>query len=197
MNTRLLGVVATTGLGLFSGLAHADHDRYDRYERRRDEGSDYARVLDVTPLVERVRRVDPVEVCWDEERSVSRNDRTGATLAGGLLGAVVGHQFGSGNGRRAATVAGAVIGGAIANDSAARREARARDDYGYDNGGYDNGDGDRVRHEQRCGVQGDVRFEERVRGYRVTYRYHGRDYVTEMPYDPGPRLRVAVEARPL
>jgi uncharacterized protein YcfJ len=192
MNTRLLGIVATAGLGLFSGLAHADHDRYDRYdrydrhERWRDEGSDYARVLDVTPLVERVRRVDPVEVCWDEERAVSRGDRTGATLAGGLLGAVVGHQFGSGSGRRAATVVGAVIGGAIANDSAARREARHGDDDGYG-----------VRREQRCGVQEEVRFEERVRGYRVSYRYRGRDYVTEMPYDPGPRLRVAVEARPL
>jgi uncharacterized protein YcfJ len=54
-----------------------------------------------------------------------------------------------------------------------------------------------VRREQRCGVQEEVRFEERVRGYRVSYRYRGRDYVTEMPYDPGPRLRVAVEARPL
>jgi hypothetical protein len=50
---------------------------------------------------------------------------------------------------------------------------------------------------ERCEVRHEARFSEHVRAYRVAYRYHGRDYVTELPYDPGPRLRVAVEARPL
>lgn len=193
MNRKLTGLALIPAALLASTLAQAGrpHERDYRFERdaryERYDDADYARVLDATPIMERVRRVEPVETCWDEERPAPRADRSGATVAGGLLGAVIGHQFGSGSGRRAATVAGAVIGGAIANDAAARREAR---DY---DGGWDRG----YRVEQRCAVHDEVRFEERVRAWRVSYRFHGRDYVTEMPYDPGPRLRVAVEARPL
>jgi hypothetical protein len=46
-------------------------------------------------------------------------------------------------------------------------------------------------------VREQVRVEERARAYRVAYRYRGRDYMTELPYDPGAWLRVAVDARPL
>jgi uncharacterized protein YcfJ len=130
-----------------------------------------------------------VQECYDVERVERRPDRTGSTLAGGLLGAVIGHQFGSGSGRRAATVAGAVIGGAIGNDAAARSEARD-DYYGVDRR-------ERIRYGQECLVRDEPRVEERIRGYRVEYRYHGRDYVAELPYDPGSRLRVAGDARPL
>lgn len=197
MNRKVLALAAITSLGLAGGLAHAGDWRYDRYDDDgprygrndgRDYGRDvdYARVLEVTPIVERVRYGEPVRECYDVERYESRPDRAGATIAGGLLGAVIGHQFGSGSGRRAATVAGAVIGGAIGNDAAARGEAR--DDY------YGR---DRVRYGQECRVREQPRVEERIRGYRVAYRYHGRDYVAELPYDPGPRLRVAVDARPL
>jgi len=192
MNRKFLALIATTGLGLAGGFAHAGDWRYDRYDdeprygRDYGRGVDYARVLEVTPIVERVRYAEPVQECYDVERVQGRPDRTGSTLAGGLLGAVIGHQFGSGSGRRAATVAGAVIGGAIANDAAARAEARD-EDYGRE----------RVRYGQECRVRDQMRFEERIRGYRVAYRYHGRDYLTELPYDPGSRLRVAVDARPL
>ncbi|MCK5904553.1 MAG: glycine zipper 2TM domain-containing protein [Gammaproteobacteria bacterium] len=36
-----------------------------------------------------------------------------STIAGSVLGGVVGHQFGKGNGKKAATVAGAIAGGVI------------------------------------------------------------------------------------
>lgn len=188
MSSRILSIAAITGLAVASTLAHADDWRHDG-GRYRDPWPDidYARVVDVQPLVERVRYRAPVQECFDVERGP---DRTGSTLAGGLLGAVIGHQFGSGGGRRAATVAGAVIGGAVANDAAARAEARD-DDYGYDRGRG------RVSYETQCRVRDEARYEERVRAYRVIYRFHGREYTTELPYDPGPRLRVAVDARPL
>ena len=197
MNSKLLGVLALVGLATASAASQAapGYDRYDRgdrYERgdeRYGDDEDYARVLDVTPLVERVRRAQPVEQCWDEATRggyhTSRgNERTGATLAGGILGAVVGHQVGSGSGRRAATVAGTILGAAIGNNSA---RGSSRDDGYYEE----------PRYRERCEVRDELRFEERVRAYRVMYRYHGRNYVTELPYDPGSRLRVAVEARPL
>lgn len=174
--------VALTVLALLGGAAHAGDWQRGRHER----GVDYARVLEVTPVIERVRYREPVEQCWEVERRAQSSDRVGATLLGGVLGAVVGHQIGGGDGRRLATVAGAVVGGAIGNEAGARNEARR----GYD---YDR----RVHLEQRCAIHEEARVEERIRAYRVAYRYLGRNYVTELPYDPGPRLRVAVDARPL
>jgi len=184
MSSKILSAVAIATLGAAGSLAQAGDWRHDpgRGYRGRGPDVDMARVVDVEPLVERVRYRTPVEECYDVERVERGPDRTGATIAGGLLGAVIGHQFGSGSGRRAATVAGAVLGGAVANNAAAR------------SGGYDD---ERVRIETQCHVRDEARYEERIRAYRVTYRYHGREYVTEMPYDPGPRLRVAVDARPL
>jgi uncharacterized protein YcfJ len=187
-------VVALTALALLGGLAHAgdwergrdDRNYQPRHADRYDRGVDYARVLEVTPLVERIRYSEPVEQCWEVDRGAQRSDRVGATLLGGVIGAVVGHQIGGGDGRRLATVAGAVVGGAIGNNAGARNEARR----GYD---YDQP----ARYEERCAVHDEARLEERIRAYRVAYRYLGRNYVTELPYDPGARLRVAVDARPL
>lgn len=38
---------------------------------------------------------------------------------------------------------------------------------------------------------------EEVVAYRVHYRYHGHDYITEMPYDPGSRLPVDFDVQPI
>jgi len=35
-----------------------------------------------------------------------------------------------------------------------------------------------------------------IQGYDVRYRYHGREYVTRMSYDPGDRIRVDVSVQP-
>lgn len=39
-------------------------------------------------------------------------------------------------------------------------------------------------------------FVERIDGYDVTYEYAGREYVTQLPYDPGERIRVRVDVTP-
>ena len=41
-----------------------------------------------------------------------------------------------------------------------------------------------------------ARYEERIDGYDVTYRYHGRLHHTRMPYDPGKRVRVRTDVSP-
>jgi uncharacterized protein YcfJ len=70
-----------------------------------------------------------VKQCHIEQVSVSRNtqpgsvlDGTGAALkgdgdalAGAIIGGVIGNQFGSGDGKKAATVAGVIIGSNMAN----------------------------------------------------------------------------------
>jgi uncharacterized protein YcfJ len=35
-----------------------------------------------------------------------------------------------------------------------------------------------------------------IQGYDVRYRYHGREYVTRMAYDPGDRIPVDVSVQP-
>ena len=49
---------------------------------------------------------------------------------------------------------------------------------------------------QRCETRYREHREQRIDGYRVLYRYHGQKYMTEMPYDPGNKLRVRVDVRP-
>ena len=51
--------------------------------------------------------------------------------------------------------------------------------------------------EQRCRTVNEQHVEERIEGYDVTYRWHGREYTTRMPYDPGDRMRVRVSVAPV
>ena len=53
----------------------------------------------------------------------------------GIVGAAIGNSIGSGDGRRAATVAGAIIGSAIGHDAGERRAARDGGDYDGNNYG--------------------------------------------------------------
>lgn len=151
-------------------------------------GHDYARVVDVDPIVTRHRVHVPVEQCWREVRYreayvPARRDTTGAAIVGGVAGAVIGSQFGSGDGRTAATLAGAALGAVVG-----REAARSGDGYRVDA---------RPREVERCRTVHETRHEERVVAYRVTYAWRGRHYVTEMPHDPGRRIRVGVDVYPL
>jgi len=150
---------------------------------------DYARVLDVQPVIRYVTVDTPVRECWTETREytvVNRPNTAGGTLVGALIGGVVGHQFGRGRGNDAATVAGTLIGAAVGNGVSKRRA--------WESGRY----GRTVHSEpvQRCQTNYEKREEERIDGYRVTYVYNGQKYATRMPYDPGNRLRVRVDVRP-
>jgi uncharacterized protein YcfJ len=163
------------------------HDRYDNG----DDAYDYARVVDVQPLVTRVRVSTPQRECWDETRVDNRGygnsplprSTAGGAVLGGIVGAVIGHQFGHGQGRDAATAAGAVIGAAVGSQQAQRRAAYASappQSYTV----------------QRCETRYHDEWQERTDGYRVTYMYNGRRQVTELPYRPGDRIRVRVDVSP-
>jgi uncharacterized protein YcfJ len=161
------------------------YDRHDdRYDYRDDRGAiyDYARVVDVQPLMTRVRVTTPQRECWEEtryeERRGPRDPAAGAVL-GAVVGAVIGHQIGHGRGRDAATAAGAVIGAGIGHREAQRNNGPP--------GQYT---------VQRCETRYSDEWQERVDGYRVTYLYNGRRQVTELPYRPGDRIRVRVDVSP-
>ena len=146
----------------------------------------YAPVTRVEPIIRQVRVETPRRECWDEARYVESRPHIsdpavgGRTLLGSIIGGVIGHQFGSGRGRDAATVAGAAIGAGVGYDSAAKRYPA----------------GMREEVVQRCEVNYRQEYEERIEGYRVSYRVDGREYDTQMPYDPGDRIRVRVSVAP-
>jgi uncharacterized protein YcfJ len=162
-----------------------------------DPGYDYARVTQVTPHYQQVRISVPRQECYTETRYAQEQrydgydrDRAvaGGTVIGGIIGAVIGHQIGHGPARGLGTVAGAVIGGAIGHDAAQRNAGPDDGDYDYR--------GARPIERERCVTRYNERVEQRVDGYHVCYRYQGRDYQTDLPYDPGERLRVRVTVSP-
>ena len=163
-----------------------DHDDFPRVEYRQPE---YARVVDVDPIVTRVRVSAPEQQCWNEDRPVYRGSGTVArsTIVGGLIGAAVGQRIGVHTGVHdpGTVIAGSLIGAAIGNSIGEDRAARRGE---YEPVAYQS--------VQRCQVSYRDQWEERIDGYRVTYEYHGRRYTTRMPYDPGSRVRVDVDVRP-
>jgi len=191
---KLTPWIATVSCGVLLTLALAaepvradDDDDYDDY-RRGGAVYDYAKVLSVQPNVRRVTVTTPVRECWEETQAYTVDRRPpgsfGGTLVGALVGGVIGHQFGSGNGNDAATVAGTLIGAAIGNDAAYRAAPY------YESTRYE-------RPVQRCQTRYSSHEEERVDSYRVIYSYHGQKYATDTPYDPGDRIRIRVDVRPV
>jgi uncharacterized protein YcfJ len=184
MNAKTRIATLAVAAMLFGGNAFADHG-YNK-GRGNDAQYAYAKVISAEPIINYVTVSEPVRECWEETQYYSvdpnRDKRGLRTFVGAVVGGVVGHQFGSGSGNDAATVAGSLIGAAIGSDSARKR-------YGYSEETY-------ARPVRRCETRYQARREERIDGYRVLYRYHGQKYVTEMPYDPGNKLRVRVDVRP-
>ena len=158
---------------------------------------DSAQVLSVRPITERT----PVnrEECWNEhrrgyeERTVTRQD-TGApigaaTVLGAIAGGVLGHQVGGGHGKDAATAGGAVVGGLIGNQIDREQGNTAPPSQ------YTEVERRPVTREvERCRTVQEVR--EVPVGFDVRYRYGGREFMTRMPFDPGRRLRIAVDVHP-
>lgn len=188
MNRSLLTVALVAGLaGLFgSGAVQAEHRDQRGYEPPQVE---YADVLNVDPIITRVQRPVQRDQCWREpvtyrepvRTAGARNDRAPAVI-GAIVGGVLGNQFGHGRGRDAATAAGALLGYHAVRDS----------QRGYQYAGSR----EVTRYEERCATQTEYFEDERVTGYDVTYRYHGRVYHTVTDYHPGDRMRVEVDVRP-
>lgn len=141
---------------------------------------DFGRVVRVEPRVEQIRtprqecRTDYVQVPVQQQRSA------GGGIVGGIAGALLGNQIGSGNGRVAATAAGAIA-GAMVGDRVDNR----------------NGPASTVQEQavQQCRTVEAI--ESRNAGYNVTYEYRGQTYTSLMNSDPGNRVRLRVSVEPL
>lgn len=164
-------------LVLFAG--YADAGRGHERDRDWDRHGEYAKVLAVRPIIETVSVSRPERQCWNETVGYrTRSDSATPTIVGGIIGGVVGNQFGEGKGKDAMTVAGALLGGSIGRNMGTENDER----YPVTR--------------QRCRTEHEIYEQDRVVGYHVTYRYHGREYTTRMPYDPGNRMKVRVHIEP-
>jgi uncharacterized protein YcfJ len=146
----------------------------------------WADVVDVTPIVSKRQESIPTSHCRrvNEHRRHRPDRRSEANalpaLFGGVLGGVIGNQFGRGNGKRAMTVIGALAGASIATSR--------RHDISHE---YT----DSTR--KVCRTSYETRHVDVVEGYRVTYEYMGREFEQVTGEHPGRQLKLYVTAVPV
>jgi uncharacterized protein YcfJ len=179
---------------IFTVLAPVAHAAYDRYGNWHEEGrnsapvytpapprEDFARVIESRPVYESSNRR---EECWNpraghyEERRETHDSNVNGTVAGAVVGGVVGHQFD--NGSAGATLGGALLGGLIGNKVDKDHNSNPQDDLDY----------------SRCRVVGD-NGGRNLQGYDVRYVYNGQEFTTRMNQAPGRRIRVNENGAPL
>jgi uncharacterized protein YcfJ len=169
LNQALLLSLVFTGASM---TASAGHDRYE----------DRARVISVTPQVERINT--PVQECRTEyvRESYYENARpsNGGAIVGTIAGGLIGSRFGGGNGRLITTAVGAGL-GAVIGDRHDNRYSARREHV-------------EERPVERC-VTVD-RWESVTTGYLVDYKYNGRHYTTVTQERPGKFIPVNVSVRP-
>jgi uncharacterized protein YcfJ len=133
-----------------------------------------ATVVSAKPLTRTVKI--PRQECHDEQvthtKPVQDHDRLLGTGLGALVGGVLGHQVGGGNGKTLATVAGAAAGGYAGNTI--QKQAQENDTY--------------TTTEQRCSTVYDRK--EEPAGFDVVYEYQGRRHHVHMDRNPGASLPV-------
>ena len=138
----------------------------------------------VAPTYAEVLEVVPVKKSWSAPREVCEQvtkvhevpqqdpDRVAGKLLGAMIGGVVGHQFGDGRGKDAATAGGAILGGMIGDKVQRDRQQAKR---------Y-------TTTENHCYSINET--QEKIIGYDVSYRYDGREEVIRLGYQPETRVPV-------
>jgi len=167
----------------------------------------YGEVVSATPITE--MRTGSREVCEDREVEKRRPERFGdkdGMVIGAVVGGLVGNQVGGGDGRKLATVAGAV-GGAYAGREIDRRHeggerytevervcetvTEPREEVvGYDVTYRSEGELGSTRVDKKPGEQVLLGERDKIVGYDVAWRYEGQTGQIRLPEDPGDRLPV-------
>lgn len=175
--------------------AWAGHDD-DRYiESTNDKTQyDYAKVVDVQPVIETVRIPEDRQVCVEQpvQRRVAEHRSPGPAIFGAIVGGVIGNQLSRGHGRHhghgrrgnnreAATFAGALLGSAVASEV---QYSKYPAKYYTENA-------------QLCRTETSWRSEERVIAWDVSWKYRGQIYHSRMDEPPGDRIRVTVNVNPV
>lgn len=182
-------VIILSALLAASSVTIADH-RHNKHQKHPDKQGmiAYGKVLNVTPVYREYKVSTPVKECWREPvRQTKRvrrgSNSAGGTLAGGLIGGIIGHQFGKGRGQQLSTAVGTLIGAQLGHDAVRGGSSKNHSSY--------------TRYEDFCGVENLVSYEEELDSYKVIYRYKGNKYQTNMPYDPGKKIKLKISIEPV
>ena len=137
------------------------------------QAQEVGRVISSTPVIQQV--AVPRQVCSQQPLMVQQQPATsgGGAVIGAVVGGLAGNQIGGGSGRAAATALG-VLGGALMGNSIEGNQAQAA----------------QVQNVQQCTTQ--TFYENRTTGYNVRYEFNGKEYNVQLPYDPGPTIRLQV-----
>ncbi len=198
------GFIATTfALATSQALAAKNGNTTQRF-------TEYANVINVQPVYRQVTLREPTQQCWTEqeqhlvgyEQTTRFRDQranrssTGSAIVGGLIGGVIGNQLGRGHSRGSrtgATVAGAIIGSAIGNETGGQTSRHRR----FQESGHTQSTPIyEMRNVERCKRVVETRTESQLQHYNVTYQYKGRNFVTQMPRDPGNKIELQVSVAP-
>lgn len=123
------------------------------------------RVISSTPVIQQV--AVPRQVCGVQP-VVQQQSSGGGAVIGAIVGGLLGNTIGHGMGRAAATGLGVVAGAGIGDSVENRGQQFA----------------------QQCSTQ--TTYENRTVGYNVVYEYAGKQYSTQLPYDPGQNINLQV-----
>jgi len=185
VTTGLTTILCLSSATLLAGdKHHQNHHDDDHFSERFYQET--ARVTHVEPLYTMVRISTPQQECYERPQhraEYRQRESYTSTIAGGLIGGVLGNQFGKGSGNTVMTIAGTLLGGSIGRDAGSYPSQINSDDDRYDRG-------------EECHTTEHVHQEQRIEGYRVTYRYQGQTYITEMDHHPGKRIPVNVDVQP-
>ena len=174
-----------TGCATAGNYRHADYayDDYSDYSSSSHTFTDTAKVLKVKPIYDTVSINRPETRCWNEQvrhHRPSASDSYTPTIAGAILGGVIGNQFGGGRGKDAMTAAGLLLGGSMGNDY--RKNSGRHHSY--------------TTTEKRCETIDNYRETTELVGYNVKYKYRGQQYWTRLSNDPGDYIKVNVTVEP-
>lgn len=208
--TTISGLLALT-LGVATALASVSASASDRRVAT-ERFTEYAQVIDVQPVYKDIRVREPRQECWIEttqkiigyeqpryeryQARSSENRRSGnGAVVGGLIGGVIGNQLGRGHSsssRTGATIAGAIIGGAVGNEARGNANRHRRHETVRRQGApiYQNVE------VERCKRVSELRLEQRLQHYDVTYQYKGRTFTTRTKRDPGRQIELQVSVSP-
>ena len=127
------------------------------------------RVLEARPYYGETVSTIPHEQCREERIPGHAGTNRSGQLFGGLIGGYAGSQFGSGRGRQAATVAGALYGSELGRQHIGARPSQVQ---------------------VRCNTVEVATSRTEILGYDVIYEQNGRLWRTRLPEDPGPTMRM-------
>jgi len=157
----VLGAIVVTAGGAFAGIKYLG-------------AGNSAEVISAKELHKTIKT--PRQECHDEQVTRTKTPKDTNRLAGTGIGAVVGgllgHQVGGGNGKVLATVAGAAAGGYAGNKI--EQKVQQGDTY--------------TATEQRCSTAYDT--TEVAAGYQVVYILDGKQHHVHLDHDPGKSIPV-------